>query len=354
MKMTKDQKKNYVSIERKVRTNHNTVGRLTQLVHTIEKINSNLDDHSDSSSGRAHGTGVGIARTNGKELIESSSDDENNTKSNETETISVDKELCFKVSQLVTELLLMLFAASLLCIAAVVILSRKTPTIMESYDIVPKILFFLCVIVASISFLRWLMTKFKSIFKHNSNQNLVKTQKISNEIGSKRLISHKKGMAEQFIKLKSQDRIDQIQKAMAIPGTAAIVSAGMATSILGDRILIPPDLLHSKNVDTNYRKNIKSGRYSDNKSGSGVLESGYCANTVTNGQINFPDRLYECPSTSTKNASHLVEVSMEAPRELLNDQRSTNVSQLSNYSIKFNTIESIIDEETSSTNGNYS
>jgi len=69
-------------------------------------------------------------------------------------------DVCFKAAQLVTELLLMFFAASLLCIVAIVILSKKIPTFMESYEIVPKALFFLCIFVAACSFIRWIALKF--------------------------------------------------------------------------------------------------------------------------------------------------------------------------------------------------
>ena len=68
-------------------------------------------------------------------------------------------DLCLTTAKLITELLLMLFAATLLLIVVIVLLSRNIPAFMESYDIVPKILFFLCVFVASYSFLRWLIEK---------------------------------------------------------------------------------------------------------------------------------------------------------------------------------------------------
>lgn len=344
--MIKKQKQKHVSIERKTRANHH--GRLTQLVHTIEKINSNLDDHRNSSSSVTHETGVGSAQTNDKKLLGDSLADESNDKSNET--IIEDKELCFKVSQLVTELLLMLFAASLLSIAAVVILSRKTPAIMESYDVVPKALFFICVIVASVSFFRWLVTKFKSIFMHN-NQNMVETRKLFDKVGSRRLVSHKNGMAEQFIKLKSQDQIGYIQEAMALPGTAAIVSAGMATKMLGDRNLITSDLSQNKNGNINMGIGRDSS-YSNMNTENTVLESVYGDNMVTTRNISSLDRRYKYSSTSDRVTSDSAEVSTSAPRGLLDDFHSSKSGQSLNRSIKLYTTNNVIDEETSLTNEN--
>lgn len=76
--------------------------------------------------------------------------------------VGVNNDLCFKAAQLTTEFVLMLFAASLLFVAALVILSKRTPALMESFEIVPKILFILCVIVATCSFSNWIITRVKS------------------------------------------------------------------------------------------------------------------------------------------------------------------------------------------------
>lgn len=106
-------------------------------VHQFEKINSSIDESIPVTS--IGGQDNQISTTTGCEV------------SND--------ELCFRATQMLTELLLMLFAACLLIIAMVVIFSKKIPAIMESYDIIPKFLFFLCIIVAVCSLIRWLMSK---------------------------------------------------------------------------------------------------------------------------------------------------------------------------------------------------
>lgn len=68
---------------------------------------------------------------------------------------------CLKTSQLVTEIVLIVFAASLLLLAATIIISKEIPKVMDSYDIVPKTLFILCVIVATCSFMNWVYSKIK-------------------------------------------------------------------------------------------------------------------------------------------------------------------------------------------------
>ena len=71
-------------------------------------------------------------------------------------------DVCFRFAQLATEVVLMVFAASLLVIATIVLLSKKIPAFMESYEVVPKFLFFLCLFVAAYSLARWIVVKIES------------------------------------------------------------------------------------------------------------------------------------------------------------------------------------------------
>lgn len=80
------------------------------------------------------------------------------------------EDTCLKFSQLVTEIILIVFAASLLLIAATVILSKEIPSIMESYDIVPKTLFILCIIVATCSLMSWIYSKVQNQFQSKTHQ----------------------------------------------------------------------------------------------------------------------------------------------------------------------------------------
>lgn len=77
---------------------------------------------------------------------------------------------CLKFLQIVTEIILIVFAASLLLIAATVILSKEIPIMMESYDIVPKTLFVLCVIVATCSLVSWIYSKVQNQFQSKPPQ----------------------------------------------------------------------------------------------------------------------------------------------------------------------------------------
>ena len=106
-------------------------------VNRLERINANIDDE---------GRLVGASSQETKQLSGSS---------------QTNGELCFKTAQLLTELLLMLFAAGLLVIVAIVVVSRRIPSFMESYEVVPEFLFFACVIIASYSLLRWLAVKIR-------------------------------------------------------------------------------------------------------------------------------------------------------------------------------------------------
>lgn len=70
--------------------------------------------------------------------------------------VEAKNDLCFRSAQLVTELCLMLFAASLLLVAVIVLMSRRVPHFMAHYELVPKLLFFMCLFAAFYSFARWL------------------------------------------------------------------------------------------------------------------------------------------------------------------------------------------------------
>lgn len=350
--MIKNQKKNYVSIERKARDNH-TVGRLTQLVHTIERINSNTPNDVHES-----GASFGSAQTNVRRQTRDIEVGENK-ESDEDATIIEDKELCFKLSQLITELLLMLFAASLLCIAIVVILSRKTPAIMESYEIVPETLFFLCIFVATASFLRWLIEKLKSIFKRKK----IKTQKSSSKIQDGLSIRPKEQMAKQFVELKSQDQADRLERdleeTLAIPSAVAVIaSAGMATSIVGGRDMIPSTLTRTNNNKNNSCKTNNICKFNNED----VLE---LADDDSDKRVTIENMYsmsrrggheYTTSISSSKIESISSEVATLAPSgRLLRDSKlPVSVGQSPSHQMDFTSTENIIDEETCSINGNYS
>lgn len=105
-------------------------GRLSIWVQKLEKINTNLDDNQGQSSDNRRATEDGD-----------------------------DDELCFKISSLITELVLIIFAVCLLLIALVVIVSKRVPAFMDHYEIVPMVLFILCIGLAVFSFVRWLAVK---------------------------------------------------------------------------------------------------------------------------------------------------------------------------------------------------
>lgn len=122
-------------------------------VQRLERVNASLDSDEpevavDSGKGACQPTGLTSSR-------------------------NVDPdELCFKTAQLITELLLILFAACLLLVAAIVVFSKKIPSIMESYEVIPKGLFFMCIIVAVYSFFRWFAFKLHAKFQHpTENEN---------------------------------------------------------------------------------------------------------------------------------------------------------------------------------------
>lgn len=83
---------------------------------------------------------------------------------------ATDEDTCFKAAQLITETLLMLFAASLLVIAVIVIFSRKTPAFMDSFEQVPKFLFILCCFTAICSFLSWIYSRCRRKLINGENQ----------------------------------------------------------------------------------------------------------------------------------------------------------------------------------------
>jgi hypothetical protein len=151
-------------------------------VHRLEKINATLDEHPREGQSTSPGLGQRASRATTSSCVGAKTQAppiqhrhhvvtiiggnqaEGGRPAND-EDEEEEGELCFKGAQLVTELLLMLFAASLLLVAAIVALSNQVPDFMKSYEIVPTILFFLCVIVASYSFLRWLVVKLAQRFE---------------------------------------------------------------------------------------------------------------------------------------------------------------------------------------------
>lgn len=173
---------------------HHSPGRILDWVNRLERINANLDDHGDHCFAN-------------DQLVKNNQADES--------------DLCFKTAQLATEFFLMLFAASLLIIVAIVIFSKKIPEFMESYEIVPKFLFFLCVFVALYSFSRWLMVKSKDWIKGSSSQGiseiLVENRRIlASKDGQKRAHLNDTDCQQQQLPLLTdteahydQDKVDQ-------------------------------------------------------------------------------------------------------------------------------------------------
>lgn len=118
----------------------------------------------------------------------------------ETKTTKDDtsvEDTCLRTSQLVTEIILIVFAASLLLLAATIIMSKEIPALMNSYDIVPKTLFILCIIVATCSLMNWIYAKVQSQLhpKLDQSENGTAVSGNSNLIGgphqeeSKKLLS---------------------------------------------------------------------------------------------------------------------------------------------------------------------
>lgn len=129
-------------------------GRLSIWVHKLEKINTNLDD---SRRGLQDGASRQATYQNSA-----------------TNVADEGEELCFKISSLITELVLILFAACLLLIASLVILSKKVPSFMESYEIVPMVLFVLCIALAAFSFVRWMTAKGLNLFQRHKLQQSIR------------------------------------------------------------------------------------------------------------------------------------------------------------------------------------
>lgn len=133
-------------------------GRILSLVHQFERLNASVSGRAGSLDAEIKSISIDVAE-GAKHVNKNYTDNDN------LDNID-DEELCFKAAQLITELLLMLFAFCLLIIALVVIFSKKVPPIMESYEVIPKFLFFLCLIVASCSFTRWLVHEIKKLVCH--------------------------------------------------------------------------------------------------------------------------------------------------------------------------------------------
>lgn len=122
--------------------------RISTWVNKLEKINTNPGEHPHV---HYHHDLSEDDCSNSHQKLSCDSDD--------------DTTLCFKTIQLGTEFCLMLFAASLLIIAGIVIVSKKVPAFMETYENFPKFLFILCVIVAIWSFSRWVWLSLIASFK---------------------------------------------------------------------------------------------------------------------------------------------------------------------------------------------
>lgn len=71
-------------------------------------------------------------------------------------------------AQLITEYLIIIFAISLLLLAGAIILNVRMPILMESSEVIPKIMFVLCAIVAICSFVRWIIRKVHQQFLDSS------------------------------------------------------------------------------------------------------------------------------------------------------------------------------------------
>lgn len=125
--------------------------KISTWVNKLERINSNPGEHPNSTT---YSRSLHLEpQSDGN--IDQSVDEKLDSDGNDLD----DATLCFKTIQLGTEFCLMLFAASLLIIAAIVIVAKKVPAFMEAYEKFPKFLFILCVIVAVWSFSRWLWRK---------------------------------------------------------------------------------------------------------------------------------------------------------------------------------------------------
>lgn len=127
--------------------------RISNWINKLEKINSNPGEHPHV---HYHHDQVEDEGNHNHDKLSCESGD--------------DLTLCFKTIQLGTEFCLMLFAASLLTIAGIVIVSKKVPAFMETYENFPKFLFILCVIVAIWSFSRWVWLSTVASFKRYREQ----------------------------------------------------------------------------------------------------------------------------------------------------------------------------------------
>lgn len=137
------------------------------ILRWVKDINERLDH--DESSG-----------SNGGELLTSWSEKpqlslvksaELDDKEDESKLHKNDKFSCLLISQLVTEILIIIFAVSLLLLAVTIIFNDRIPAILGPSELIPKILFVLCAIVAVCSFAKWIMRKIR---KHIANDSAIK------------------------------------------------------------------------------------------------------------------------------------------------------------------------------------
>ena len=66
---------------------------------------------------------------------------------------------CLRLSQLVTKIALIVFAVYLLLVAVLVVFSREVPHFMQRFELLPEVLFVLCVATATFALIKWLVRK---------------------------------------------------------------------------------------------------------------------------------------------------------------------------------------------------
>lgn len=122
----------------------------------IEKLNSNLCNDAMQVTGNNGSARFGDVQTH-REKNDPLRDILRQKEANEISL--VESSRCFRLAQLITELLLVAFAASLLVVAVIVITSKRAPAMMQSYEIVPKSLFLLIIVMAIFSLCGWIWNR---------------------------------------------------------------------------------------------------------------------------------------------------------------------------------------------------
>lgn len=145
---------------------------------------SELVSHPAKKNGILHWAQQTNDRLESEEDIKIDSDDEDSGQPNDpsrnkligSKTIgqkscTYSQELsCLTMTQIITEFLIILFALSLLLLAAAIIFNDRIPAIINSSDLIPKVLFVLCAIVAICSFSKWLLRKIRQRFTRSSDK----------------------------------------------------------------------------------------------------------------------------------------------------------------------------------------